>query len=77
MADAGVRLTLYPLSAFRAMSAAAENVYNTLRKEGTQQSVVDTMQTRKELYEVLAYHEYENKLDELFADSGLTEKPDE
>ncbi len=59
------------------MSAAAENVYKNLRKEGTQQSVVDTMQTRKELYEVLAYHEYENKLDELFADSGLTEKPDE
>ena len=77
MADAGVRLALYPLSAFRAMSAAAENVYKNLRKEGTQQSVVDTMQTRKELYEVLAYHEYENKLDELFADSGLTEKPDE
>ena len=75
MADAGVRLTLYPLSAFRAMSAAAENVYNTLRKDGTQESVVDTMQTRKELYEVLGYHEYEKKLDELFADSGLTKKP--
>jgi methylisocitrate lyase len=76
MADAGVRLTLYPLSAFRAMSAAAENVYKTLREEGTQESVVDTMQTRKELYEVLGYHAYEAKLDELFADSGLTEKPD-
>lgn len=76
MADAGVCLTLYPLSAFRAMSAAAENVYKTLRKEGTQESVVDTMQTRKELYEVLGYHAYEHKLDELFADSGLTEKPD-
>jgi len=75
MADAGVRLTLYPLSAFRAMSAAAENVYNTLRKDGSQESVVDTMQTRKELYEVLGYHEYEDKLDELFADSGLTKKP--
>ena len=75
MADAGVRLTLYPLSAFRAMSAAAENVYNTLRKDGSQASVVDTMQTRKELYEVLGYHEYEDKLDELFADSGLTKKP--
>jgi len=75
MADAGVRLTLYPLSAFRAMSAAAENVYNTLRKDGSQESVVDTMQTRKELYEVLGYHEFENKLDELFADSGLTKKP--
>ena len=76
MADAGVRLALYPLSAFRAMSAAAENVYNTLRKDGSQASVVDTMQTRKELYEVLGYHEYEDKLDELFADSGLTKKPD-
>ena len=76
MADAGVRLALYPLSAFRAMSAAAENVYNTLRKDGSQASVVDSMQTRKELYEVLRYHEYEDKLDELFADSGLTKKPD-
>lgn len=76
MADAGVRLALYPLSAFRAMSAAAENVYNTLRKDGSQASVVDTMQTRKELYEVLGYHEYEDKLDELFADSELTKKPD-
>lgn len=76
MADAGVRLALYPLSAFRAMSAAAENVYNTLRKDGSQASVVDTMQTRKELYEVLRYHEYEDKLDELFANSGLTKKPD-
>ena len=76
MADAGVRLALYPLSAFRAMSAAAENVYNTLRKDGSQASVVDTMQTRKELYEVLRYHEYEDKLDELFAESVLTKKPD-
>ncbi len=76
MADAGVRLALYPLSAFRAMSAAAENVYKTLRKDGSQAGVVDTMQTRKELYEVLGYHEYEDKLDELFADSELTKKPD-
>jgi methylisocitrate lyase len=75
MADAGVRLTLYPLSAFRAMSAAAENVYKTLRKEGTQESVVDTMQTRKALYDVLGYQAYEAKLDELFADGGLTKKP--
>ncbi len=74
MADAGVRLTLYPLSAFRAMSAAAENVYKTLRNEGTQEGAVDTMQTRSELYDVLGYHEYEDKLDELFADSGLTDK---
>ncbi len=77
MADAGVRLTLYPLSAFRAMSAAAESVYKALRNDGTQEGVVDTMQTRDELYEVLGYHDYEEKLDELFADGGLTGKPDE
>ncbi len=77
MADAGVRLTLYPLSAYRAMSAAADNVYKVLRNDGTQESVVDTMQTRDELYDVLGYHAYEEKLDDLFADSGLTEKPDE
>lgn len=74
MSEAGVRLTLYPLSAFRAMSAAAENVYNVLRKEGTQEGVIDTMQTREALYEVLGYHEYEEKLDELFADSGIVSK---
>ena len=77
MADAGVRLTLYPLSAFRAMSAAAENVYKVLRNDGTQESIIDSMQTRDELYDVLGYHTYEEKLDELFADSGMTEKPDE
>ena len=58
---------LYPLSAFRAMSKAAENVYGALRREGTQKSVLDRMQTRVELYDVLGYHEYEQKLDELFA----------
>lgn len=72
MADAGVRLTLYPLSAFRAMSAAAENVYAALRNDGTQEKVVDTMQTRTELYDVLGYHEYEDRLDELFADGSDT-----
>lgn len=77
MAEAGVRLTLYPLSAFRAMSAAAENVYKRLRNDGTQKAAVDTMQTRAELYEVLGYHEYENKLDELFTDSGLTLKTED
>lgn len=70
MAAAGVRMTLYPLSAFRAMSRAAEAVYATLRRDGTQRAVVDTMQTRTELYEVLGYHDYEEKLDELFADGG-------
>jgi len=71
MAAAGVRMTLYPLSAFRAMSAAALAVFETLRKQGTQQSVVDAMQTRTELYEVLGYQAYEDKLDELFAERGL------
>jgi methylisocitrate lyase len=76
LADAGIRLALYPLSAFRAMSKAAENVYRTLREEGTQKNVVDTMQTRMELYDVLGYHEYEEKLDQLFADQGLKNKQD-
>ncbi len=62
-----VALVLYPLSAFRAMNKAALNVYQTLRKEGTQKSVVDTMQTRDELYDYLDYHKFEQKLDELFA----------
>jgi methylisocitrate lyase len=62
----GVRLVLYPLSAFRAMSKAALAVYEAVRKDGTQKNVVDRMQTRTELYEVLGYNEYERKLDELF-----------
>jgi methylisocitrate lyase len=66
LGDAGVRLVLYPLSAFRAMSKAAEQVYATLRKDGTQKAVLDRMQTRTELYEVLDYLSYEQKLDELF-----------
>jgi methylisocitrate lyase len=65
--SAGVAIALYPLSAFRAMSAAALKVYAAIRKEGTQKSVVDSMQTRADLYEVLDYHAYERKLDELFA----------
>ena len=67
LAEAGVDLALYPLSAFRAMNAAALNVYETLRQEGTQERVVDRMQTRDELYDFLDYEEYEQKLDELFA----------
>src|SRR5512134_1936759 len=67
LAGAGVQLVLYPLSAFRAMSKAAEMVYGALRRDGTQKGVLDRMQTRAELYEVLGYHEYERKLDELFA----------
>jgi methylisocitrate lyase len=68
LGEAGVRLALYPLSAFRAMSKAAIAVYEALRAEGTQKSVIDSMQTRSELYEVLGYHDYERKLDELFID---------
>ncbi|MFO0335949.1 MAG: methylisocitrate lyase [Pseudomonadota bacterium] len=63
---AGVGLVLYPLSAFRAMSKAALAVYGAIRAEGTQKSVLDRMQTRAELYAVLGYHEYEQKLDALF-----------
>jgi methylisocitrate lyase len=64
--QAGIQLILYPLSAFRAMSAAAVNVYETIRKTGTQQSLLPDMQTREQLYDVLGYHQYEQKLDELF-----------
>ncbi len=65
--EAGVGLVIYPLSGFRAMSAAALKVYEALRRDGTQKSMLDTMQTRDALYEVLRYHDYERKLDELFA----------
>lgn len=64
--QAGVAMALYPLSAFRAMSAAAEEVYSALRRDGTQQAVVNKMQPRTALYDVLGYHAYEQKLDELF-----------
>ena len=72
----GVRIALYPLAATRAMAAAADTMYRTIRVEGTQRGVVGAMQTRDDLYEVLGYHEYENKLDELFVDQGLTKDPD-
>ena len=62
-----VGLALYPLSAFRAMNKAAENIYTAIRRDGTQQQVLDTMQTRMELYECINYHDYEQKLDALFA----------
>lgn len=64
--DAGVGLILYPLSAFRAANKAAENVFMHIRNEGTQKNVIDTMQTREELYHSIGYHDYENKLDNLF-----------
>lgn len=63
----GVNMVLYPLSAFRAMSAAALSVYRTIRSDGTQQAAVESMQTRDELYHFLNYHAYEQKLDQLFA----------
>jgi methylisocitrate lyase len=65
--SARVSLALYPLSAFRAMNAAARNVYEHIRSDGTQQQVLATMQTRAELYDLLDYHAYEAKLDELFS----------
>ena len=65
--EVGVRLVLYPLSAFRAMSATAVRVYETIRKKGTQRDLVDQMQTRSELYEVLNYYSFEEKLDQLFS----------
>jgi len=68
LAAVGIRMALYPLSAFRAMSAAALDVYMTLREQGTQAAVIDRMQTRMQLYDVLGYQEYEDKLDSLFAD---------
>jgi methylisocitrate lyase len=66
LAAAGVRLVLYPLSAFRAMSRAAVDVYTAIRRDGSQRAAIDGMQTRAELYEVLGYQAYERKLDELF-----------
>lgn len=71
LAEVGVAMTLYPLSAFRAMSAAALGVYETIRKDGTQRAAIDKMQTRMELYDVLGYQSYEDKLDALFEEQGL------
>ncbi|MBW5406580.1 methylisocitrate lyase [Morganella morganii] len=62
-----IAIALYPLTAFRAMNKAAENVYNTLRREGTQQSLISQMQTRDELYQSINYYDYEDKLDTLFS----------
>ncbi|MDO6708938.1 methylisocitrate lyase [Photobacterium sp. 1_MG-2023] len=67
LAEQGVGMVLYPLSAFRAMNQAALNVYQHLRADGHQRQVVDQMQTREELYHYLGYHEYEQKLDKLFS----------
>ncbi|CAH1669618.1 methylisocitrate lyase [Chelatococcus asaccharovorans] len=65
--DAGVAAALYPLSAARAMNAAALNVYETIRRDGTQKDILNTMQTREDLYGYLNYHAYEQKIDALFA----------
>jgi methylisocitrate lyase len=70
LGSAGVRLVLYPLSAFRAAAKAQVLIYEAIRRQGTQKSVLPYMQTRAELYQVLGYHEYEQKLDELFGKSN-------
>jgi methylisocitrate lyase len=74
LANVGVKLVLYPLSAFRAMSKAALAVYEAIRARGTQKSVLGSMQTREELYSVLGYHAYERKLDELYAGGASKKK---
>ncbi|MCU7795726.1 MAG: methylisocitrate lyase [Candidatus Thiodiazotropha sp. (ex Myrtea spinifera)] len=73
LASAGVSIALYPLSAFRAANAAALNVYQKLRADGTQQGVVDTMQSRADLYDYLGYHDYEQKLDQLFVSEEVSQ----
>ncbi|WP_374337983.1 methylisocitrate lyase [Leeia sp.] len=73
LGDAGVAMVLYPLSAFRAMNQAALEVYQAIRRDGTQQNVVDRMQTRAELYQHLGYHDFEQKLDALFARENVAE----
>ncbi len=70
LAGVGVGIVLYPLSAFRAMNKAAENVYETIRKDGSQKAVLDTMQTREELYQRINYYEYENALDKLLGNGN-------
>ncbi|NEX21204.1 methylisocitrate lyase [Thiorhodococcus mannitoliphagus] len=73
LAEVGVSLVLYPLSAFRAMNLAALNVYQAIRRDGTQAGVLDTMQTRMDLYDYLDYHSFEQKLDALFAQGKAEE----
>ncbi|MCY4655862.1 MAG: methylisocitrate lyase, partial [Gammaproteobacteria bacterium] len=67
LASTGIKMALYPLSAFRAQSKATLEVFTTIRESGTQRNVIDSMQTREELYEVLGYHDYEQTLDRLFS----------
>lgn len=75
LADASVSLVIYPLTAFRAMNAAALRVYQTLRETGTQRDLIPEMQTRRELYDILGYDAYEQKLDALFAREQADEPP--
>ena len=77
LGDAGVDIVLYCCSAYRAMNRGAESVYKALLADGHQHNVLDIMQTRAELYDYLAYHEYEGKLDELFAEQGNKEQDEE
>jgi methylisocitrate lyase len=70
LSGVGIKLVIYPLSAFRAMSKAALNVYQHILADGTQEKVVPEMQTRMELYDQLGYHVYEQQLDRLFAEKG-------
>jgi methylisocitrate lyase len=71
--SAGIAIVLYPLSAFRAANKAAENIYTAIRRDGTQRNVIDTMQTREELYDRIDYYAYERHLDELFSRGTATE----
>ncbi len=66
LANSGIKMVLYPLSAFRAMNKAALDVFEDIKENGTQSKSIDKMQTREELYDMLDYHKYENKIDELF-----------
>ena len=70
LSDVGVDMVLYPLTAFRAMSLSAEKIYNSIIKDGTQEPLLDIMQTREELYEVLDYYNFEKQLDEQFEDNN-------
>ena len=67
LASVGVGMCIYPLSAFRAMNKAAEAVFTAIRRDGHQRNVVDSMQTREELYERIGYHEFERSLDQTFS----------
>jgi len=77
LGEAGVDIVLYCCSAYRAMNRGAERVYQALLADGHQHNVLDIMQTRAELYDYLGYHEFENKLDELFAGQEIAEQDNE